>query len=143
MTRALLDVNVLLALIDVDHADHRRAWAWADAGLAAGWASCVLTENGVVRILSQPAYPNPVSCAAAISLVSDARAGTDHEFWDCAISVVDPGVVDPSRLHGPGQIADVYLLALAAVHGGRFVTFDRRISLDSVRGATEDHLLVL
>ena len=31
--RALLDVNVLLALLDSDHVDHRRARAWSVASL--------------------------------------------------------------------------------------------------------------
>lgn len=38
---------------------------------------------------------------------------------------------------------DAYLLALAAAHDGRFVTFDRSLSLSSVYGAAEDHLKVL
>jgi hypothetical protein len=35
------------------------------------------------------------------------------------------------------------LLALAVAHGGRFVTFDRALSLTTVHGATEEHLTVL
>lgn len=143
MSRALLDVNVLLALLDGGHVDHERAWGWAEHELSSGWASCTLTENGVVRILSRPRYPSPVSCCEAITLLRDARAGTDHEFWACDLSLLDEAVVDPVRLHGAAQITDAYLLALAAARGGRFVTFDRRLSLDVVRGADASHLLVL
>ena len=48
--RALLDVNVLIALLDADHLHHARASAWLSANIAAGWASCAITQNGCVRI---------------------------------------------------------------------------------------------
>jgi len=38
--RALLDVNVLLALLDSDHVDHARARAWITDEIEQGWASC-------------------------------------------------------------------------------------------------------
>lgn len=143
MRRALLDVNVLLALLDSDHVDHRSARDWLHDEIGAGWASCALTENGFVRILSQPRYPSPVSPAEAIDLLRGARDSGHHTFWPCEVSVLDDSIVDRSRLHGPRQVTDAYLLALAVAHGGRFVTFDRSLSLDAVRGATEDHLTVL
>jgi len=96
-----------------------------------------------VRILSQPRYPSPVSPAEAIGLLSEARDGGHHAFWPCDVSVLDAGIVDRSRLHGPRQVTDAYLLALAVAHDGRFVTFDRSLSLASVHGATADHLTVL
>lgn len=52
--RALLDVNVLIASLDVDHVDHERAKAWLKANAEGGWASCPLSQNGCIRILSQP-----------------------------------------------------------------------------------------
>lgn len=143
MRRALLDINVLLALLDSDHVDHRRAHDWLDDEIEAGWASCAITENGFVRIVSQPRYPSPVSPAQAIDLLTTACSSGHHEFWPCDLSLLDPQVVDGSRLHGPRQVTDAYLLALAMAHGGRFVTFDRSLSLSSVRGATEGHLAVL
>lgn len=143
MRRALLDVNVLLALLDSDHVDHGRATDWLDAEISAGWASCPITENGFVRILSQPRYPSPTSPSEAIELLSQARDSRHHEFWPCDVSVLDPETVDRSRLHGPRQVTDAYLLALAVAHDGRFVTFDRSLSLASVHGATEGHLTVL
>ncbi|MBO0833188.1 MAG: VapC toxin family PIN domain ribonuclease, partial [Actinobacteria bacterium] len=63
MTRALLDINVLLALLDVDHVDHLRARQWLEREIESGWASCAITENGFVRIISQPRYPSPVPVA--------------------------------------------------------------------------------
>jgi uncharacterized protein len=141
--RALLDVNVLLALLDSDHVDHERAGEWLDAEVEAGWASCPVTENGFVRIISQPRYPSPISPSRAVELLAAAQGGRHHAFWPCDVSLLDPRVVDRSRLHGARQVTDAYLLALAVAHGGRLVTFDRSLSLTTVHGATEDHLTVL
>jgi toxin-antitoxin system PIN domain toxin len=143
VTRALLDVNVLLALLDADHVDHRRTHDWLDDQIAGGWASCPITENGFVRIISQPRYPSPVSPAQAVALLRRASAEAYHEFWPCDASILDAAIVDATRLHGPRQVTDAYLLALATRRDGRFVTFDRSISLGSVVGATERHLAVL
>lgn len=100
MTRALLDVNVLIALLDADHVDHRRAHEWLDDGMDDGWASCAITENGFVRMISQPRYPSPVAPAAAIELLARACDAGPHEFWSCSISLLDAHVVDRSRLQG-------------------------------------------
>lgn len=143
MTRALLDINVLLALLDADHLDHERAWLWADAELDDGWASCPITENGFVRIISQPRYPSPVSPHKAADLLRGARQGSDHEFWPCDGSALDQDFLDTSRIHGPRQLTDAYLLALATRFDGRFVTFDRRISPDAVPRASPENLVVV
>lgn len=141
--RALLDVNVLVALLDADHVDHRRARAWLEHEIEHGWASCALTQNGLVRVLSQPRYPSPVTPAEAADRLARAAASLHHEFWPCDVSLLDPRVVDRSRVHGARQITDVYLLALAAAHGGRLVTFDDAVPLAAVAGAGPGHLVVL
>jgi hypothetical protein len=58
-------------------------------------------------------------------------------------SLLDDAKIDAARIHGPRQITDSYLLALAVANGARFVTFDQRIALSAVRGATPSNLLVL
>ena len=58
MGRALLDINVLIALLDQGHVLHQPATRWLERHLDHGWASCPITENGVVRIMAQPACPN-------------------------------------------------------------------------------------
>ncbi|MHB1639036.1 MAG: type II toxin-antitoxin system VapC family toxin [Candidatus Dormibacteria bacterium] len=143
MSRALLDINVLLALLDSDHIDHIRAHDWLDQELNQGWASCPITENGFVRIISQPRYPSPIAPAEAIELLARACASGDHQFWSCDVCLLDQRIVDRSRLYGPRQVTDAYLLALAVAHDGRFITFDQSIALPSVHGATADHITVL
>lgn len=141
--RALLDVNVLLALLDADHVDHRRARAWLSAEIRHGWASCALTENGFLRIISQPRYPSPVPVAQAAARLARACGSEHHAFWPCDLSLLEEDRIDRSRVHGPRQVTDVYLLALAVRHRGRFVTFDGRVPLDAVAGAAPEHLVVL
>ncbi len=143
MSRALLDVNVLLALLDGDHVDHSRARRWLEREIGGGWASCAITQNGFVRILSQPQYPSPVPVAEAAARLARATGSEHHAFWPCDLSLLDAGLVDRSRVHGPRQVTDVYLLALAVHHEGRFVTFDDRIPLEAVPGATPEHVVVL
>lgn len=58
--RALLDVNVLIAVLDPDHAFHRTASGWLAEHAEHGWASCPLTQNGCIRIMAQPGYSSPV-----------------------------------------------------------------------------------
>jgi len=62
--RALLDVNVLIALLDAAHIHHQRASQWLEQALHHGWASCPLTQNGCLRIMAQPAYPQALPLAA-------------------------------------------------------------------------------
>ncbi len=141
--RSLLDVNVLLALLDSDHVDHRRARDWLGGEIDAGWASCAITQNGFVRVISQPRYPSPVPVAEAAARLERATGSGYHAFWPCDLTLLDPELVDRSRVHGPRQVTDVYLLALAVRHDGRFVTFDGHVPLAAVSGARPEHLVVL
>jgi toxin-antitoxin system PIN domain toxin len=141
--RALLDINVLLALLDADHADHASARAWLSAEIDHGWASCALTQNGFVRVVSQPFYPSPVSPTEAIRRLERATSAPHHTFWTCDLSVLDDSKIDRTRIHGPRQVTDAYLLALAVSMRGRFATFDRTVPVTAVRGATSDHLVVI
>jgi toxin-antitoxin system PIN domain toxin len=141
--RALLDVNVLIALLDADHVDHGRARDWLVAEIADGWASCPITQNGFLRILSQPRYPSPVTPAEAIRRLRKATQTEHHELWPCDLSVLDGSRIDERHVQGSHQLTDVYLLALAVARQGRLVTFDRGIQLAAVPGASATHLVTL
>jgi toxin-antitoxin system PIN domain toxin len=108
-----------------------------------GWATCPITENGFVRIVSQAGYPNPVTVSEGIHLLRGLTAVEDHEFWPCDVSFSAPETVDTARPLGPNQVTDVYLLALARHHHGFLATFDRRIATTAVPGATAHHLEVV
>lgn len=141
--RALLDINVLIALLDMDHVHHARARRWLVEHEGSGWASCPLTQNGCVRIMSQPAYPNPLPTSAVMDRLAVAAAHPGHEFWAADISLLDEAIADRSRIHGPRQVTALYLLALAVRHGGSLATFDAGLSLNSVRGAGRKHLVTV
>lgn len=141
MTRVLPDVNVLLALIDSDHVNHDVSHRWFEEQSRDGWATCAITENGFVRVMSQPSYPSPRPPAAAASLLRQARSANDHDFWPCDVSILD--TVDLGRVHGPAQLTDAHLLALAVARDGRLVTLDRRITVTAARGARPEHLVTL
>ena len=141
--RALLDINVLIALLDSDHVDHATARDWLSSEIDSGWASCALTVNGVVRVMSQPRYPGAITPSEAIERLGRATATRYHAFWPVDLSLLDDRVFDPTRIHGPRQVTDAYLLALAVANDGRFVTFDQGVPVTAVRVARPDHLLVL
>ena len=141
--RALLDVNVLIALLDQDHALHLRAMSWFASHATEGWASCPITQNGCMRIMSHPGYPNALAVRAVMQRLAEATKSVVHEFWPDNISLLDAGVADFARIHGPRQLTDIYLLALARKHSGCLVTFDTAVSLEAARGAKKSHLLVL
>ena len=141
--RALLDVNVLIALLDADHAFHDTAWNWLGRNQREGWASCPVTQNGCIRIMSHPAYPNTISVRAIAERLTEATRSQLHEFWPDDVSILDANLFDLERVHGPRQLTDTYLLALAVRHEGRFVTFDRSVSQRAVLSAGAGHLVVL
>jgi toxin-antitoxin system PIN domain toxin len=141
--RALLDVNVLIALLDADHLHHSRAAAWLAENIAAGWASCAITQNGCVRIMSQPGYPNALATARVAERLRDATATGHHLFVPGELSLLDPAHFDTEQLLGHRQVTDAWLLGLAAAHGMRLVTFDANILLRVVPGARSEHVVLL
>ena len=141
--RALLDVNLLIALLDEEHIHHQTARSWLVDNIGSGWASCPVTQNGCLRIMSQPSYPNGVSVSEAARLVSMATGTHHHRFWADQISLLDRDRFDLTRIHGPKQLTDAYLLGLAVENGGCFATLDQRISTSSVVGASSEHLVIL
>ncbi len=141
--RALLDVNVLIALLDADHSLHARATQWFAGHARGGWASCPITQNGCIRIMSHLGYPNALSVRAVMERLTEASASAFHEFWSDDVSLLDAKIADSARIHGTRQLTDIYLLALAVRHDGQFVTFDTSVSSDAVRRAEKKHLLIL
>jgi uncharacterized protein len=141
---ALLDVNVIVALFDADHLHHEAAHDWFADNRAGGWATCPLTENGFVRILSNPAYGAAVE--RTVTLLDGLRrfcASGQHHFWPASLSLRDERVFNLAFVRGPRQLTDVYLLGLAKKMGGRLATFDRSIPLKAVPGCKPDTIDVI
>lgn len=134
---------MLIALFDERHVHHFDSHAWWKANRNEGWASCPLTQNGFVRIVSQPKYPRPVLPREAIRHLTQTVERTDHESWPDDVSLLRETEFDPSAITRSKHITDIYLLALAVRHSGRLITFDRHIPLSAVVGANNEHLSVI
>jgi toxin-antitoxin system PIN domain toxin len=143
VSRFLLDVNVLIALIDPAHVQHDRAHEWFASSGRQAWATCPLTENGVLRIVGHARYPNsPGTPAAVAELMMGLRALPGHEFWPDDLTVFDVQRIHSERLLDSAQVTDSYLLALASAHGGKLATFDRRLVTSAVvNGSQAIHLI--
>ena len=140
---ALLDINVLIALFDAEHVHHEIAHDWFSDARGHGWATCPLTENGFVRISSNPRATFAERPAAARDRLQQFCESGHHVFWADAVSLRDTRVFRTPLPVGSKQVTDIYLLGLACHYGGCFVTLDQGIPLSAVNGATRDHLLVL
>lgn len=141
--RALLDVNVLIALLDSAHIHHAQAMAWLSANIASGWASCPLTQNGCIRIMSQPGYQNARALAVNAARLREAVLSPAHQFWPDDVSLLNEDLFDWQQLLNSRQLTDAYLLALAVQHKGAFVTFDHAVPLRAVSRATSAHLILI
>ena len=142
--RALLDVNVWIALFDDAHQFSDRANLFiAKNGVQI--ATCPLVENGVIRVMISPHYSR--RGAPAIQQVRErlrqACSELDHVFWPDDVSLRDDELFNFARVQGHNQITDLYLLALAVRHEGCLLSFNQGIALSSVHGAAQKHLLML
>ncbi|HMT06717.1 MAG TPA: hypothetical protein PKA82_01850 [Pyrinomonadaceae bacterium] len=143
--RSLLDINVLIALHDPDHIHNERALEWWASNGSDGWASCPISENGFVRITSSLRYHDSFSFSVGdcIEMLNAFKLGSNHEFWPDDVSLCDDLVFIQDSIHGPRQLTDLYLLAIASRNGGRLVTFDQGISIASVVDAVDNNLCVI
>lgn len=141
---ALLDVNVLVALFDGAHTHHEAAHEWFSARRERGWATSPIVENGVVRVLSHPAYPGRrTSLPDAVRRLRELTASSHHVLWPDDLSITDEATFATTHIAGQRQITDVYLLALAVHRDGTLATFDRAIARKSVRNAEARHLTLI
>jgi len=141
---ALLDVNLLVALFDPDHVHHELAHDWFADHHDNGWATCPVTENGFVRVVSHPNYGAASGRVSEfISLLRQFTQSEHHTFWVDSISLRDEKIFKASYIRGHRQVTDIYLLGLAVAMKGCLVTFDRTIPRSAVHGAAPESLHVL
>lgn len=143
MTVCLLDVNVLIALVDPAHVQHDQAHDWfARAGHKA-FATCPLTENGLVRIVGHPKYPNsPGPPSGVLQSLVTIRGMAGHKFWPDDISIADEEFFASELLSSHSRVTDSYLLALAHANGGRLATMDQRLATEVVPGGKKSLELI-
>ena len=144
MSVAVLDVNVLVALFDPAHMNHEDAPRWLSRNRQYGWATCPITINGCIRVLSSPAYPTvdatPAEIARRLKIFTSSG---EHHFWEDSVSLLDSSLFHLPAIRGPQKITDAYLLGLAVKNHGRLATFDRGIPSDAIAGAGHRHLALI
>jgi hypothetical protein len=123
---ALLDLNILTALLWPAHEHHEAAHRWFAARADAGWATCALTQLGFVRLVSNPVFSrDALSPAEGLALLAENVTHARHEFWTESLEVPVAVKDVEQRLQGYRQLTDAYLLALAHRRKGVLATFDR------------------
>lgn len=136
---ALLDVNILIALFDIHHLHHELASTWFIDWLEQGnqWATCPITQNGCLRILSLPNYQNGFKPIDIKHHLDNAVANSSHLFIADNISLLQDELINWHAIQGAKQLTDTYLLALAKYNGAVFVSLDNRIDKQTVMGFNE------
>src|SRR5260370_25899442 len=104
---ALLDVNVLVALFDPPHTNHEDAHRWFGRNRKHGWATCPITINDCIRVLSNPAYLTAEATPAEVAgRLRSLRSTADHHFWADSVSPMDEAFISavddrrPPESHG-------------------------------------------
>jgi uncharacterized protein len=113
---ALLDANVLIALVVAEHVHHDAAAEWLTASDAV-FATCPITQGSLVRFLLRSGQ----SAAAAREVVSALERASGHEFWPDSVSFA---VVELGGVVGHRQVTDAYLAQLARSRNGQLATLD-------------------
>jgi toxin-antitoxin system PIN domain toxin len=135
VTVYLLDVNVLIALVDPAHIQHDAAHDWFARVGRKGFATCPLTENGLIRIVGHPKYPNsPGPPSAVLPSLAAIRGLEGHRFWPDKLSIADDAFFAADLLSSHSRVTDSYLLALAQAHRGRLATMDNKLATEAVLG---------
>jgi len=125
---ALLDLNILTALLWPAHEHHDVAHRWFGARRNRRWATCAITELGLIRLITNPSFSrDALSPSDALVLLSSNLSHENHDFWIEDLSVAEALQAVPRKLQGHKQVTDAYLLALANHHHGVLATFDRGI----------------
>jgi uncharacterized protein len=133
---ALLDVNFLVALFEPDHVHHDIAHDWFAENRMSGWATCPVTETGLIRVLaSSRLREGGVATSKLADLLRGFRAGKFFEWWDTGVSLTDQRLFNLAAIRGHRQVTDIYLAGLAQSRGGKLVTFDRTILWSAIVGA--------
>lgn len=136
MTIYLLDVNVLIALLDPKHTHAEVAGSWFEQIHGEVWATCPMTENGVIRIMSAPSYQRTSNHPSDHVRVLDRFCQFGgHHFWPDDIS--SRTIVASGMQLKSSDLADIYLLALAIEHGSKLATFDEKIPAHVLPGGVD------
>lgn len=141
----LLDVNFLLGWLWPRHQTHLAATSWLSSIGREEWATCPVTEMGFLRIVTSPSFsPLAPRWKEAVGMLKrETLDSPTHRFLPDSLPLHTIERQFGTRMQGPNQITDAYLLALAMHHQGRMVTFDYRMSSLAPKGSKEETALVI
>lgn len=127
--QALLDVNVLLALVWTDHVDHARVVRWHRDWLPNKWVLCPLSEAGFLRLSLNPAF---TAGHAAIEILLETMRRLRSQPG-CVRIAGGPDPVDPrfepiwKKVRGHQQVMDALFLSTAVAADIHLATMDKQI----------------
>jgi toxin-antitoxin system PIN domain toxin len=142
----LLDVNILVARFWDTHVFHKMVRAWMASHEHEGWATCPITQAGLVRTISNPGFSEnaPRTAEAIHWLAESLRLDPNHHFWADDLPLYDAYTESLPRLNGFKPLTDAYLLGLAIHRKGRLLTLDRRmLALAAEDGPARKSLVIL
>jgi toxin-antitoxin system PIN domain toxin len=113
---ALLDSNVLIALVVAEHVHHDAAAEWLSTS-DTGFATCPITQGSLVRFLLRSGQAASTARDVVIAMGGASR----HEFWPDDVPFAD---VELGGVVGHRQVTDAYLAQLARSRQGQLVTLD-------------------
>ena len=134
----LPDVNALLALLDPMHIHHESAHQWYEKRRKPALLLCSHVVNGVIRIASQPKYPNSLgTCERVRELLHRFVESVDAAFCQQDVNLLDDAILLRPEELTPSRVSDLYLLALAVANQATFVSFNNRIPARAVKGGKD------
>lgn len=129
----LLDVNILIALLDTLHIHHKKSENWFFDIASKSWATCPITENGFLRIVTSTAYENiDANFKEALTRLNHLREIGNHNFWSDEISFPSSKDLFPQYVINSKEITDIYLILLAKKNKGKLATLDKKIKSDAI-----------
>jgi uncharacterized protein len=125
----LLDANALIALGWTSHEHHPVMFKWFEQHARDGWATTAFTQAAFVRIVSQPAFAGrSIAVSQVCELLLRNTALAKHRLLPLDFGFAQVLGCCTGGLLGHRQVTDAYLLAAAARHEMRLVTFDSGIT---------------
>lgn len=127
--QALLDINVLLALVWAGHVHHARVVAWHREWMPKKWVLCPLSEAGFLRLSLNRAF---VSGQATISILRETLRRL-HAQRSCIRIHEVPDPSDPrfdpvwKKVRDHQQVMDAMLLSIAIAANMRLATLDEKM----------------
>ena len=124
----LLDLNALISLADPDSLHYQAMQKWFDSTGKEDWGVCPLTEEGFVRVTTNPAFGVAKrTVAQATAILAELAQHPGYRYWAISDKWAELTAPFSARLLGHQQVTDGYLLGMAVKESGILVTFDKGI----------------